>query len=145
MSKKKLNIESVTNELQGASKYFERPKDDAPALPIRTQNLTKPKEISNNKDSKIASKQASMLASSQDSMVQDIRKSVKEVGKETLFLRLTPEEKNQLKDIVYSLSKQRSKISDNEVGRIALNYLLEDYKASGKNSMLAKVIEALNA
>lgn len=145
MSKKKLNIESVTNELQGASKYFEKPQDYSPISSTQTQSLTKPKEISNNKDSKIASKQASVLASNQDNMIQDIRKSVKEVGKETLFLRLTPEEKDQLKDIVYSLSKQRAKISDNEVGRIALNYLLEEYKASGKNSILIRVIEALNA
>ena len=125
----------MKNELKG-SVFFQGNNEHSPVqeAPLETRK----------KSSKLAIKQASTLARTH-TMILDIRKSVKEVGKETVFLRLTPEEKTQLKDVVYSLSKHRPKISDNEVGRIALNHLLEDYKASGNNSILIRVIEALNA
>ena len=45
-------------------------------------------------DSNRASARASMLANSQDDTIETIRKTVKQVGKDTLFVRLTPDEKH---------------------------------------------------
>jgi hypothetical protein len=50
-----------------------------------------------------------------------------------------------LADIVYTYKRQGVKTSENEINRIAINFLIEDYAKNGKESVLAKVIEALNA
>jgi len=162
MTKKIFNVEKLQEKLNDENVFF-RPSG---ADTKDTQPLLKDAITQSNQDSTLASNHASMLArepknkktsptqartgmnkeiEQQDELIQTIRKVVKEVGKETLFLRLTPEEKERLKDIVYSLSKQRKQISENEVGRIALNYLLEDFRTNGKMSILARMIEALNA
>jgi len=81
----------------------------------------------------------------QDDVVQRIRKIVKTQGREVSFIRLTAEEKGQLADVVYTYKRQGRKTTENEVSRIAVNYLLEDYKANGNTSVLARVLEALQA
>ncbi len=88
--------------------------------------------------------QAIKLAVSTD-IIQTIRKAVKTPGKEVSFVRLTAEEKGQLADIVYTYKRQGKKTSENELNRIAINYILQDYKANGEHSILAGVIEALLA
>jgi hypothetical protein len=90
-------------------------------------------------------KHASVLGRNQDSMIETIRKTVKSLGKEVAFTRVTPEEKGRLADIVYTYKRQGVKTSENEINRIAINFLIEDYTKNGKESVLAKVIEALNA
>ena len=100
---------------------------------------------SNNKANKKQSTLASTLASNHDSMIEAIRKTVKSLGKEVAFTRLTPEEKGRLADIVYTYKRQGIKTSENEINRIAINFLIEDFNKNGKESVLAKVIEALNA
>lgn len=91
------------------------------------------------------SMQASMIAVYPDSTIQRIRKAVKSPGKEVSFLRMTQEEKNQLTDIVYAYKRRGVKTSENEINRIAVNFLLLDYQDYGKDSLLAKVIAALLA
>ena len=88
---------------------------------------------------------ASTLASNQDSIIEIIRKTVKPLGKEVAFTRLTPEEKGRLADIVYTYKRKGVKTSENETIRIAINFLIEDFNKNGKKSMLSQVIEALNA
>ena len=96
-----------------------------------------------------ASKHASMIDNNEDDLVKTIRKTVKQVGTKTLFIRLTPEEKHELSSIVYTFNElyrgESHKTSENEIGRIALNYLLEDYRTCGDESILAKVLAALIA
>jgi hypothetical protein len=96
-------------------------------------------------DSNLASKQASSLPSNSAEVIERIRKVVKVPGKEVLFVRLTPEEKAQLGDIVYTYKRQGKKTSENEINRIAVNCILEDYRTHGKTSILARVIDALLA
>ncbi len=85
----------------------------------------------------------------QDDLIETIRKSVKKVGREELYVRLPPEEKNELRTVVYQLNElyrgKGGKTSENEVSRIALKLLLEDYKKNGENSILFSVEEALHA
>ncbi len=107
----------------------------------KKQRSSKIKKVS----SKLASVQSSYHASTLSPMIERIRKSVKEIGKETGFHRLTSEEKQELVDIVYTYKRQGHKTSENEVVRIALRYLLEEHKESGKESTLNKVLEALKA
>lgn len=161
MSKKKLNTDIIANELEGASLFFtKQPVKDVP-VPAKTvitpppqplEDARQPKKkpaLEKRKESTKASMSASTLASSDDDMTEIVRKKVKQLGKEVVFLRLTPEEKRELSSVVYTLNElyrgEIRKTTENEVGRIGLNYLLEDYKLNGEGSILARVIKALNA
>ncbi len=95
--------------------------------------------------SKLASSLASMLAISSPEAIEAIRKTVKIPGREVSFVRLTADEKAQLADIVYECRKLGRKTSENEINRIAVNYMLYDYKANGSASFLARVLAALLA
>ncbi len=86
-----------------------------------------------------------MLAEQQDDVIEVIRKAVKVPGREVSFVRLTQDEKGQLADIVYTYKRQGKKTSENEINRIAINFILEDYHANRDNSILAKVIASLLA
>jgi hypothetical protein len=89
-----------------------------------------------------ASKHASMIASEVD--LEGIRKTLKFVGKEVLYVRLTPEEKKRVSSIEYTYQQQGIKTSGNEIGRIGINFLLADYKTNGEHSILAKLLAALH-
>ena len=177
MSKKVLNIEGIKNELEGASLYFTRPpappsypeipnkEPDKPIVesenkmptPIETtaaptEKLVKkkPQALENKRAIIHASINASTLAHNQkDDHIETIRKTVKQVGKDTVFIRLTPNEKADLASIVFTFNElyrgDNRKISENVIGRIALNLLLIDYQDNGELSVLAKVLAALNA
>ena len=174
MSKKKLQVEGITNELEGASLFFNQqaknstqplasepekqlePSSTEPVIkteihsPIADENKkdnTKTRQVSNNASMQ-ASKHASTTANKYD-YINSIRKTVKQVGKEAIFIRVTPEEKHALGSIVYSFNEiyrgESQKTSENEFGRIALNFLLEDFRENGNNSILARVLAALRA
>ncbi len=93
---------------------------------------------------KHASRRASTLANKGDK-VEAIRRVVKRPGKEVVYVRLTPEEKGQLADVVYAYKRRGIRTSDNELGRIAINSLLVDHREQGNDSLLAKVLAALEA
>ena len=172
-----LQVEGIMNELEGASLFFSKSpiapqpqiltKDDqdanqkTPAPELVEQIVSKHTVVLDNqpdnqdneqkdiKSIKHASKQASMLSNQPYDPVETIRKTVKQLGKEVLFIRVTPEEKHELASIVYSFSEiyrgDGRKTSENEVGRIGLSFLIQDYRENGNNSILARVLEALNA
>ena len=77
-------------------------------------------------------------------MVQRLRKAVKHLGKEAATYRFTEEEKEALADAVYTYGRQKYRTSENEIVRIGINWLLEEYQASGEESVLHKVLEALH-
>jgi hypothetical protein len=79
-----------------------------------------------------------------DALVAEIRKRVREFGKEAATYRLTEEEKRKLYDLVYRYKLKNIRTSENEITRIAINYILEDYQLNNKESILNRVIEALN-
>ncbi len=141
MKKKQLNTTEVMNELRGQSVFFPQAehKPNSQEQP--------PKTVSNSlqaseKASNDASKLARTLAVEMN--VATIHKTLKLIGKEVLYVRLTQEEKNQVADIEYTYQRQGMKTSGNEIGRIALNVLLVDYKANGENSLLAKMLTELH-
>ena len=98
---------------------------------------------------KLASNDISMLASISDypaaEVIAAIRKVVKTPGREVSFVRLSAEEKGQLADIVYTYKRQGQKTSENEINRIAINFLLRDYQANGERSVLALTLADLLA
>src|SRR2546428_7141613 len=128
---KKLNTDAITNELAGSA-FFPRPARVQPEentpTPLPEKQITQERQPNkptpermnartavrpnskrirarNAKEIRNESNRASMLASNQDSMIEKIRKSVKSLGKEVSFTRLTPEEKGKLADIVYTFKR----------------------------------------
>jgi hypothetical protein len=162
MSKKNLHAEDLLNELKGNSSFFPTRQEQTPV----TESASKPANLPTSKDvnlqeSKLvndppsnqsslhasinASKLASMQADNPD-IIEIIRKIVKSPAKEeVLYVRVTKEEKNQLGDIEYTYDRQDIETSANELGRIAINFLIADYRANGEQSILAKVLTALHA
>ena len=92
-----------------------------------------------------ASTNPDLLASYQDEAIASIRRTVRVPGREVSFVRLSPAEKGQLADVVYTYKRQGCKTSENEINRIAINFLLADYKANGEQSILARVIASMQA
>jgi hypothetical protein len=76
--------------------------------------------------------------------LEAIRRAVKRLGKEAATYRFTVEEKKALSDIVYTYKDRGIRTSENEITRIAINCLVDDYRANGNNSTLAQVLELLN-
>lgn len=86
-----------------------------------------------------------MTPQGQHFLVSEIRKKVKEFGKEGATYRFTKEEKLGLNEIVYKFSLKGIRTSENEITRIAVNYIIEDFKQNDKESLLSRVIDALNS
>jgi hypothetical protein len=175
---KKLNVDNITNQLEGSVFFPGRTTDHQSALVDGSPSLDTPnstpdpdsssrsrrdadsggaqgdkstgsrKRQARSPDSYHASTEASTLAlgvASNVELIETIRKTVKTAGKDVSFMRLTAHEKAQLADIVYIYKRQGKKTSENEINRIAVNFLLEDYKENGAASVLAQVLEALRA
>lgn len=77
------------------------------------------------------------------SMVETVRKAVKQVGKEAATHRFTIDEKRAIADIVYTYGRQGYRTSENEIARIAINWLVQDYQRNGPESVLEQVCKAL--
>ena len=99
-------------------------------------------------DSKIpgsqSSNHATMQPDNQDDAIEYIRQAVRQTGKEAGTYRLTREEKRALLEIRYSFRLGGIRTSENEVARIALNYLIHDHKRNPKDSILERVMEAIH-
>ena len=87
---------------------------------------------------------ASSPLAEQTERIEAIRKVVKQLGKEATFSRFTQEEKTSLGDVVYTYKRSGIRTSENEVIRIAVNWLLADYHNDGQNSVLARVLTGLH-
>lgn len=79
-----------------------------------------------------------------DTTIETIRAAVKVFGKEAATHRFTPEEKQAIRDIVYAYEAQGVRTNENVISRIGVNFLIEDYAANGENSILHRVLKALN-
>ena len=170
MSKKTLDISSITNELRGQSAFFPtKPPTSSqelaqvpPSLPVQgAQRPREPKEISvpptkkvySNHDTVIPRHHDTMQPSNHDTTMplpegdifEVVRKAVKQIGKEAATHRFTLDEKNLLADIEYTYKRQGIRTSENEITRIAINYFIEDYRINGEQSILVKVLKRLNS
>jgi hypothetical protein len=142
------------------SPFFSRPSLEA--TPAESSVLEKPQPVQartmqdavanrskgglkpSTQDTMVPSNPDTVVSRIHDTMVEIVRKAVKEIGKEAATHRFTPEEKRAVLDIIYSYKSSGIKTSENEVARIAINYVLEDYKQNGQNSILDQVLKALN-
>ena len=156
MSRKKLNTALVLSELSGQSVYF--PSDSSKSKKRGENDRTKSgtEKLVNNKKTDPDRKQPSnrdtmqprnhetMVSRYHDTTIETVRKAVKELGKEAATYRFTIEEKRAIADLVYTYKRRGIRTSENEITRIAVNFVLHDNQESGKNGILDKVLRALN-
>ena len=154
--KKKLDTTSIINELQGQSAFFPNYRKDQQRETNNDSSLSAPKIEHKKLEQKEEGRSTeghheTMIPSNHDTTTPDndmyelTRKAVKQIGKEAATHRFTLEEKNMLADIEYSYRRQGIRTSENEIARIAVNYLSQDYRKNGETSILAKVLKLLNS
>ncbi len=85
-----------------------------------------------------------MVSRYQDDIIASIRGAVRVIGKEAATYRFSPGEKARVSDIIYTYKRQGIRTSENEISRIALNFIFQDYEENGEQSVLARVLDALN-
>ena len=66
------------------------------------------------------------------------------LGKEAATHRFTPEEKKAIADLIYTYRNKGLRTTENEVARIGVNFILQDYRENGEESILARTLKALN-
>jgi hypothetical protein len=165
--KKKLNETDITNELRGASLFFAQPsppaqEKTAETLPRRrtasskkqpapsTTTYAEPAVAREDQERVAESRTTYSLPESpspapgKEQRMEGIRKAVKQLGKEVTFCRFTQDEKTSLGDIVYTYKRNGIRTSENEIVRIAVNWLIENYRTDGQNSVLAQVLDHPN-
>lgn len=79
-----------------------------------------------------------------DSLIEEIRKAVKELGKEAATHRFTAPEKMAIADVIHEMKSKGIKTSENEITRIAVNFVVRERKARGRASILDRALKALN-
>jgi YD repeat-containing protein len=79
----------------------------------------------------------------QDDWIVATARLLRRPGKESATLRLTSEEKAQLRDVAYTYTRQGRRTTETDLIRIAIHALLEDYQTNGEASALARVMAAL--
>ena len=163
--RKKLNIDSIQSELHGGSAFFPgyKPQDHLPAsteedkqgeqpgsIPIEKKPLAKQKVrrdtmTPRNHDTTVSRNHDTMTPLPEVDVFEVVRKAVKQIGKEAATHRFTLEEKNLLADIEYTYKRRGIRTSENEITRIAINYVIAEYKQNGEESILAKILKRLNS
>jgi outer membrane biosynthesis protein TonB len=176
---KKLNTESIANELEGASLFFTKsttpPPHDNSSIERQTSPTPTPPALAEPPTEKVVpeiTKKAKPSKTPQPGArdtviprhhdtttpryhdttepqvrgvaVELVRKAVKEFGKEAATHRFTDTEKKQIADLIYTYKNQGIRTSENEITRIAVNFIVEDHRQNGENSVLHRILAALN-
>ena len=141
MKKARATEDTLVDQLKGSA-FF---KSQAPSQPPKQSEETEPKADQRQKTGTIApSHRGTNAPMYQSSMVQTIRQAVRQAGKEAANYRFSDDEKQALNDIKHAYKRRKINTSDNQIARIGINFLVEDYRQNGGASLLAQVLEELN-
>lgn len=138
---------TLASELASHHGAEPQPASEAPKQTVRNarRGATTKAQPSTPPPDELRTMLVSELVFYREAVIEQIRRTVKAPGREVSYIRLTPEEKAQLAKIVYGFRSRGKKTTENEINRIAVNFLLLDYQANGEESLLVKVIDALLA
>lgn len=139
---KTLNEDVLRDELAGST-FFRANQPANEPTPVQSQPAPEqPGKPARSHDA--ATPRAHDTVTPSEEVIETIRKAVKQLGKEDATYRFTDVEKKALADVVYTYSRAGVRTSQNEITRIGINYVMEDYRSAGKYSVLARVLERLN-
>jgi hypothetical protein len=149
MSKKILNTSMVLSELSGQSVYFRKESPKGKLLVADSQSKDEADNLDDsqppsNHDSMPSRDHETTVSRYHDTTIETVRKAVKEIGKEAATHRFTIEEKRAIADLVYTYKRQGVRTSENQIARIAVNFIFQDHNENGENSLIDQVLKALN-
>ncbi len=78
-----------------------------------------------------------------ETLIEHLRRSVKEFGKEAATHRFTLAEKRAIAEVVHRLNMQGLRTTENEITRIAINFLVYEFNQAEQSSLLLRVLQAL--
>lgn len=152
---KKLNEDAIVNELHGQSLFFkpkkaaEESQQPSPTLvvisPLEVKNPAPAIEAVPERDTTTPRYHDTVIPRHHDNIIETTRRAVKQLGKEAATHRFTVEEKKALKSIERDYEERDIRTSENEITRISINYIIEDYRKNGNDSILARVLKLLNS
>lgn len=79
-----------------------------------------------------------------DTTIESLRRAVKIFGKEAATHRFTLDEKRAIARIVHTLDMEGIRATENVITRIAINFVVDEFHQRGKDSLIARVLQALN-
>jgi hypothetical protein len=146
MSKKPINIQAIASELREGSVFFQK-QEPAPAKPEQpSEEEKKPDDtvIPRYHDTTIPRHHDTVIPRHHDTtkapeslpvepkprefddeeLIEKVATALKQVGTQPATYRFTQEEKNRLAMVIFNLSSE-FRVSENELVRIALNFLLD--------------------
>ena len=166
--KKQYPTDTITNELTGASVFFQpqtislpepTPASDAavpypvaPPLPVvPVQTITQDSTPASNQQPTqelLSAVHPDVTIDVTTSLLQDIdlkrwQELIENTETQNSSLRLTSEERYVIEDVISELQrKERIKTSMNEVARLGLLFLIHEFKKNGHTSLLYRVKKA---
>jgi hypothetical protein len=157
MSKKRLDKDRVLNELSGQSVFFQKQipnnwevkrsnaqrKDRLEKTRLKKKTDPDHKQPSN-RDTMQPCNHDTVVSRYHDTTIEMLRKAVKVIGKEAATYRFSIDEKRAIADLVYAYKRRGIRTSENEITRIAVNFVLRDNQESRKDGILERVLRALN-
>jgi hypothetical protein len=145
---KKLNEQAIQNELEHSA-FFQKAKTPV----TESEHLSGSKPTQNNQETLSPSNHEAMEPRGHDTVtpryhdlfLEDIRKALKSFGKEAATHRFTHTEKNEIAALIYQYKENGIRTSENEITRIAINFIINDQKEFGEDSILDIVLKLLNS
>lgn len=138
----RLDEQPTAPELDAVAQAATMPPQEETVVPTSHDTV-----VSRNHDTKPSTKPPTSVAeleASDGGLFEEVRKATRQLGKEAATHRFTAAEKRAITDIVYTYSCQGVKTSENEITRIAVNWLLLDYQRHGALSVLAQLLDSLH-
>ncbi|SRR5258705_9007750 len=153
--KKKLNEAAIANELHGSAFFRPQtvvPKDEQPSptseVPYSADEppQTPPSHpVLTQSDTTTPRYHDTVTPRHHDTIIETTRRAAKQVGKEATTHRFTLEEKKALRGIERDYEEKEIRTSENEITRIAINYIIADHRARQGESILARILKLLHS
>jgi hypothetical protein len=159
--KQKVDPSIIANELKEGSVFFQRTQSiSEPSSFTTSPSSEEVKEIKDVTDDTTVSRHHDTMTPNDndiipkeissvslpypEEMIEKIRSAVKQLGRAAATYRFTDEEKKSLAHVQHEYEVQNIRTSENQITRIAINFILQDYELHKENSILSRAIESLN-
>ena len=156
MSNKAISVYADAMKRQ-AEEEKKKPASQKPGRPKSRKSGKKAGKKARQKPRRSSGKTTGSKAASSDNQKEEpaavtlqgqmeaVRKVVREVGKERADVGLTAGEKETLRAIAFERTQAGRRTTINDVVRVAVNWLLEDYRARKEKSLLSRTLDAVQS
>lgn len=140
---------TILHETQTVNKSHEETVSPALSEPVNEKDTThRDTMASSNRDTTVSGNHDTTVSDHHDATmprhrdtIQQVVASVREIGKEAATHRFTKAEKEAVAELIYVYKRKGIKTTENEIVRIALNYVIKVYREAGDKSLLSEVLQ----